>query len=354
MTKKWLLASNYEMQKFLIVLGGVFFLHAGSASAECLLTFNTYGPVYAPAVGDRSLRIVDEIKNHQNCDLIHFQEAWTDSQINIFENGLKSNYQSYSPNHQFRIGIMNLSKKPWTHAETFSYRANYDGDALDDIRKMVGAKKAFNVVEDALPETFSLNTHLHPTSDRVRILQMMDLLNWRVQHSAKPLILTGDFNMDPTSFEHHFLMKILNLDDSMIVVKGQYPAGFCSYCTKNPLGWLSEDHTFDYVFFSHLGASEVGWVPQDIQIALTGDGKPLSDHYGLKVNFHLGNGIPQSLSPDQAKQEMLIILDTAMLKVMNFDPAIDLDYISLMLRVRSEVLSGEGPYGRYFTKIFQK
>ena len=140
----------------------------------------------------------------------------------------------------------------------------------------------------------------------------------------------------------------------MIVVKGQYPADFCSYCTKNPLGWLNEDHTFDYVFFSHLGASETGWVPQDIQIALTGDGKPLSDHYGLKVDFHRGEGVLPSLSPDQAKQEMLIILDTALLKVMNFDPAIDLHYTALMLRVRSEILSGEGPYGRYFTKVFQK
>ena len=249
---------------------------------------------------------------------------------------------------------MNFSKAAWRQVVTYSFTANYDGDILDDIRQLAKTKKAFNVVDGALANTYSVNTHLHPTSDRVRILQMVDLLNWRVSHSEQAMVLSGDFNMDPNSFEHSFVMKILNLDDSMLKVNGHYPSDFCSYCASNPLGWLSDDHTFDYVFFSHLGAGQIGWVPQKIQIAMTGNGKPLSDHFGLRVDFQSGEGAVAVKTPEQAQQEMLVQWDFAMLKVMHFGPAIDLGYMKLMLRIRSEVLSGQGPYGQYFQKIFQQ
>ncbi len=324
------------------------------ASAECLITFNTYGPIYASNVKSRGLRLVEEIDNNNKCDLLHFQEVWNKGQINIFDHGLNDSYQIYSPNRQSRIGLMNFSLKPWLESKTYSYRANYDSDFLDNIRRMIHSKKAFSVLNGALPGTLSVNTHLHPTSERVRILQIIDLLNWRVQDQAQPLILTGDFNFDPNSFEHSFIMKILDLDDTMLVVRGQYPADFCSYCASNPLGWLSDNHTFDYVFFSHIASGENGWVPKNIHLALTGDGQPLSDHYGLKVEFLQGQGAFQEVNAENSKEEMLRIFDAATSRVLAFGPARDLGYIVMMRKIRAEIESGEGPYGQYFSQIFQK
>ncbi len=342
------------MKKNYVALLVVLFLGPLHAAAECLLTFNTYGPIYASNVHGRGVRIVEEINQKNKCDLIHFQEAWSKNQIDIFDQGLKSTYQIYEPNRQARIGLMNFSLRPWLDAKTYSYRANYDGKLFDDVRKLVHTKKAFAVLDGALAGTFSMNTHLHPTSDRVRILQMLDLLNWRLQHNSQPMIITGDFNMDPNSFEHVFVMKILDLDDSMLVVNGSYPKNFCSYCASNPLGWLSDDHTFDYVFFSHLAVDEAGWVPEQIQLALTGEGRPLSDHYGLKVDFQWGHGTASDIDAEKSKAEMLQILDAAASRMAGFGPAQDLGYISLIRRIRAEVKTGQGPYGQYFSQIFSK
>lgn len=342
------------MRSFSIFLFSVLSLFAGLVSAECLVTFNSYGPIYASNVHNRGLRVVEEIKKNDACDLIHFQEAWNPDQINVFEDGLKGQFKIYSPNRQYRIGLMNFSKAPFTDQKVFSYRANYDGDFLDGIRKMVHSKKAFSILSNALPETLTVNTHLHPSSYRVRILQMIDLLNWRVQNSSKLMILTGDFNMEPNSFERSFLMKILDLEDTMTLVKGYYADDFCSYCASNPLSWLGDNHVFDYVFFSHLAGGQRGWVPQDIRLALTGNGQPLSDHYGLKVNFSRGKGPRVVSRTARTKKEMLLFFDAAVSRVLTFDPAIQLGYLPLMQRIRGEIQSGTGPYGRYFAEIFQK
>ena len=342
------------MKKIYAVLVLVLFVAPHQSFAECLLTFNTYGPIYASNVHGRGVRLVEEINEKSKCDLIHFQEAWSANQIDIFDQGLKNTYHIYAPNRQSRIGLMNFSLRPWQEAKTYSYRANYDGHLLDDVRKLVHTKKAFAVLDEALAGTFSVNTHLHPTSERVRILQMIDLLNWRIQHISKPLVLTGDFNIDPNSFEHAFVMKILNLNDSMLVVNGSYPAGFCTYCASNSLGWLSENHTFDYVFFSRLAGDEVGWTPKDIHLALTGNGQPLSDHYGLKVDFAWGPGISSALDAEKSKAEMLQIFDAAISRIQAFEPAQQLGYVALMGQIRAQIKSGEGPYGKYFSQIFQK
>ena len=198
------------MRKIKAVVFSFIFLFSGLVSAECLVTFNTYGPIYASNVRGRSLRIIEDVKKGFNCEVLHFQEAWNPNQIDIFENGLKNQFKIYSPNRQDRIGLMSFSKNAWADEKTFSFRANYDVDILDDIRRIVNSKKAFSVLSNALPETLTVNTHLHPSSERVRILQMIDLLNWRVQNSSLQMILTGDFNMDPYSFEYRFLKKILD------------------------------------------------------------------------------------------------------------------------------------------------
>ncbi len=342
------------MKRSLFIFLGILLALTSSASAECLMTFNTYGPMYASQVAARSVRIVEDIKNNHSCELIHFQEAWSENQIGIFLNGLQSRYQIYSPNRQQRIGLMSFSKSAWASVKTYTYRANFDGHFLDDVREIVNAKKAFSVVTESLAGAASINTHLHPTSDQVRILQILDLLNWRVQNQAQLMIVSGDFNMDPSSLEHFFLRHILNVEDAMLTTRGQYPSDFCTYCANNPLGWLSDDHTFDYVFFSRLASGQKGWVPQNVNLVLTGGRNPLSDHYGLKVNFTQGQGSAREIHVEESRKKMLDLFDAVILKVLDFPPARQLNYISLLQRIRSEVQNGQGPYGKYFQNIFQQ
>ncbi len=342
------------MKRNLIILLGNLLLLAGAAKAECLITFNTYGPIYASNVISRSVRIVEDIKSQHDCELIHFQEAWSENQIGIFHNGLQSHYQIYSPNRQQRIGLMSFSKAAWSEVKTYTYRANFDGHFLDEVREIVNAKKAFSIVTESLAGTASINTHLHPTSDQVRILQILDLLNWRVQNQSKLLIVSGDFNMAPSSLEHFFLRSILNIEDAMLATRGQYPSDFCTYCASNQLGWMSDDHTFDYVFFSRIASGQRGWVPQNVDLVLTGGRQPLSDHYGLKVNFTQEQGSSREINVEESRKKMLDLFDAVILKVLDFPPARQLNYISMLQRIRSEIQNGQGPYGKYFQNIFQQ
>jgi endonuclease/exonuclease/phosphatase family metal-dependent hydrolase len=328
-----------------------------SAPQFCVQNFNAYGPMYAMNIVSRTEKWTAELQAKPACAVVHLQEVWSQSHIKMVESELSHSYKISAPNLQARIGIMSLYKGDIEHTETFSYHVNNEGGVLDGIRKVFDVKKAFHVVTarlDSLDEDiYFINTHLHPTSSSVRITQLIDLLNWRLQNQSHKMILTGDFNATFDTLEHNFVTSLLQVGDSFDLALGGYKPGVCTYCKENRLGWLSDDRVFDYVFFSNVGSTDSELKVIDGRVNLRGTPKnPLSDHYGLRIQFVLE---PKTVQLDFLVQEMrrqkaIDILTNAahILKAEKGDEFAP--YKAELLQLVSQLQNHQGVFADYFIK----
>ncbi len=257
-----------------------FSFHAYSA---CLQNFNTYGPVYAPLVQQRTDAFMEEILK-ENCEVVHFQEAWNSPQISRIEQWLDVSYLAYSPNKGSRNGLMSLSRWDISKTQYRKFRYNTDGGILDGGRELVGVEKGFAVQWLSTPggDMAFVNLHLHPTSKAVRLAQIFELIKWRMTTLGTPVVITGDFNMGPYSLEKALVIKALQVKDVVDLHLREYPKGFCTYCGHNPLSWTSKDKILDYIFISDEAPIQIRKVEVNLKGTLD---FPYSDHYGIKLTW---------------------------------------------------------------------
>lgn len=276
----------------------------------CFQNFNAYGPLYASGRNERTEGILGHLKARPKCDIVQLQEVWMESHIDHIERSLREQYSFSSPNRDSRIGIMDLVMGDILSRETFTFAVNNSGSVLDRARSVASVDKAFHVLRVQLPaideEFYVINTHLHPSSQAVRLTQILDLLRWRLQNQNLKMILSGDFNSDPQDLERRLLMSVVGLRDAMAdsFPNATYPAEFCTYCKSNPLSWLPSDHVFDYIFYSNAGSANTSLKLSSAEVNLKGSSqKPLSDHYGIRAYFHVENGKAPAaeLNPVQKK-----------------------------------------------------
>jgi len=328
-----------------------------SAPQFCVQNFNAYGPMYAMNVVSRTEKWTAELQAKPACAVVHLQEVWNQKHIKMVEHELSDRYRISSPNRQARIGIMSLFKGDVGHTETYSFHVNNEGGLLDGIRDVFNVKKAFHVVTarvDSLDEDiFFINTHLHPTSSSVRITQLIDLLNWRLQNQTHKMILSGDFNATFDTLEHTFVTSLLQVGDSLDLALGGYKPGVCTYCKENRLGWLSDDRVFDYVFFSNVGSTSSELKVIDGRVNLRGTAKnPLSDHYGLRIQFVLE---PKTMTLDFLTQEMrrqkaVDVLTKAAHILKSEKGAEFAPYKKELLQLVSQLQNHQGIFADYFAK----
>lgn len=274
------------------LLGFVFLTLSSEAQAFCLQSFNGYGPAYAPKVEARTERFTREIVS-QGCEVVQLQEIWNSNQIQTLVRLARQSYGIYAPNSEVKFGLMNLVQFQTTQKpEAYLFHHNDDGGLLDGGREIFGVQKGWTFQRLLIPEIGSeldfLNLHLHPASEAVRMAQLFEILQWRLQQKdRRPLVISGDFNMDPLSAEYFFAVTAFKLKDPVMEKWGRYPLNFCTYCSSNPLSWLNEDKVFDYVFFSQGAPLKT----QDLFVDLMGTPKePFSDHFGLRVVFSPSEG----------------------------------------------------------------
>jgi hypothetical protein len=256
--------------------------------AFCLQTFNGYGPVYAPQVQSRTENFTREIVA-QGCEVVHLQEIWNSDQISIVQTLARKKYGVWSPNVQTKFGLMTLSQylEPQSLRQERVFESNNDGGLLDGGREIFGVMKGWATTRLKIPgvegELDFINLHLHPASEAVRFAQLLEIvLDRSTQTDRRPIVISGDFNMEPLSTEYFFITTALKLRDPVIEKFQQYPLSYCTYCRSNRLSWLPSDHVFDYIFYSHSAPLKV----EDFRLDLTGPGgEPYSDHYGLRIGF---------------------------------------------------------------------
>lgn len=325
----------------------------------CMQSFNAYGPAYALHMKERTDWMMADLEGRPRCDVIHFQEVWNDKQINIVEDALRGMYHISDPNRKEKIGVMSLFMGDIISTETHDFKVNSDGNILDRGRELFNVKKAFHIVKASVgvdEDLYFMNTHLHPTSQAVRLTQILELLDWRVAHQDLKMLLSGDFNGDEHSLERSVMMYTMGLHDSLLeTLGGTYPKGLCTYCKDNPLSWLWSDHILDYIFFSNVGGSATHLHPLDGSINMRGTPRhPLSDHYGLRINFAMepSSNAVDSNSLEQRRTEALKLFDqiiqilSSQKKQADFAPALQKarDY-------QAQLATRQGEFNSYFEKF---
>lgn len=300
----------------------VFWENSRGRSQFCFQNFNAYGPLYASQRYARTQGLLGYLKDSEKCEIVQLQEVWMTSHINHIEDSLAGSYNFANPNRDHRIGIMSLVDGEILSEDTYTFAVNNSGSILDRARSLAHVQKAFHALRAKLPgideELYLVNTHLHPTSEAVRLTQILDLLKWRLKNQDRKLLMSGDFNAEIKSLERELLMNVLGMRDAMEESFGKkgYPQDFCTYCHSNPLRWLSGNHTFDYIFYSNVGQARTQLKVKGGEVNLKGSPRqPLSDHFGIRVQFSVQEAAPVPHQTDPVKKEKALRTLVKALKV---------------------------------------
>jgi len=278
------------------------------------------------------------------CQVVHLQEIWNSGQMDQVTRWAGPTYRMFTPNRLAKNGLMSLSRWHIRKTQYIRFRFNTDGGWLDGGREIFGVEKGFAVqwLETPAGEMAFVNLHLHPSSKAVRIAQLMEVIAWRMKIGAVPVVLTGDFNMAPRSVERALVIYGLKVRDAVDLLWGGYPAGFCTYCAVNPLGWLSEDRIFDYAFFS--GPFRI----RDLQVNLkTSAGRFLSDHYGLRVewDFEARATPARDLGLEFTRLQQTFELAA---RTLHESYGTQSEVLNLLARYRRELAAQQGEFWDYF------
>lgn len=330
-------------------------LHA--AESFCVQHFNAYGPVYSSQVKSRTTKLTSELLSEAHpCDVVQLIEVWKKNQAAQITLALSQQYEVSAPNLKSRNGLMSLVRGEIVESDTINFPINRAPGAIEKIRNMVKVKKAFHVIKALLPgqtePIYFVNTHLHPTSQAIRIAQVVDLFQWRMQHQNLKMILSGDFNANKKSLERSLIISLLAAQDSLEEAVGGYSEGTCTYCEENPRSWLKGNQVLDYIFYSNVSAFPSNLVVKSGSINLKGRGKQtLSDHYGVRVYF----SIEQPLGPrktDEVSDELFLqkLLDSVGI-LTTVDEVVFKHYIEIITQVHSQVQQRRGHYWDYHTQL---
>lgn len=280
-----------------------------SAYSFCVQTFNTYGPLYGIQLKKRTQLLIESLSSKDTpCDILHFQEVWKKNHKKHLLNSLDHNrspYQGYDfdllREDGLKTGLMSFYTYPIHESGSLLYHYNRS-NLIDSFREDFGIHKALSFTLNHQHQIIALNTHLHPTSQNIRLMQLIEILRWMEQNPEWFLnysqFLTGDFNFAPHSLEWQFMVLVLSFRDSFFDIHRSYE-GFCTYCKKNPLAWDQKNRVIDFIFYSSFNPL-VDVEVQKSQIIYNQE-TPLSDHYGVETHFELNTRSFHHLVPEDFK-----------------------------------------------------
>ena len=277
------------------------------SSRLCVQTFNAYGPAYAANLEERTSILGRELEKFP-CEIIQLQEVWTeDHHIGASEALGQSlpalsaaRFDDFQKPHIGQSGLAIFTSEVLSNPRFEMFNENQDG-LLDQIRAVFGVIKGIgsSLVTLRRDENISLqlmNVHLHPSSQEVRITQVVQILEniERRLPLSKPLIISGDFNFKPDSAEYALLRDVSGLTDSYAASNDGYSSQTCTYCISNPNHWPGVDGVLDYIWFKSSTLTKVE--PSHSFINLIGmNGIAPSDHYGVRTYFNVARVAPKTL-----------------------------------------------------------
>lgn len=331
--------------KYMLIV--IFNLLTGTASAEfCFLTFNAYGPAYSLKLKKRTQLLAKLIEDESQCGVLTFQEVWRESHVRSLQSGLKKAYSKldfYRGDELLgdtKTGLMTSSFFPISEANTKLYRVYSNGPA-DWLREQVGVRKAFSkmlveITDNGIQTPMEvINTHLHHSSQAIRLAQLVELAEYIRNSSWQgfPLIISGDFNAQPYSLEWEFINKVVGAKDSHLLLRGRYTEKDCTYCNDNPLGWGGSSRVLDYIFIRN-GHNVTMQVKTSDIFPTKYDGQYLSDHYGRRVRLSLQYQTHQIEQVSNTSSQAVAVLE----KVLQiFESQNSLEYKYVMALVENKL-----------------
>lgn len=270
-----------------------------SAQSFSVQTFNLYGPLYGRALGKRSRDFVSEIQRGNVADFNFYQEVWSQDHLDYLEGELKQNpdqsWIRFDEARDDRTSSGLAAFLQWGQVNEVSSQLfqKIKKGFLDELRDFFGVWKGFGILRLRDPETANrylfINTHLHPTSQIIRLCQLVTLSNWMLENAAidESVFFVGDFNSGPGSLEWDLITKFLGFEDPFNSVNLSKVRP-CTYCAStNPLAWgENEDRILDNVFF--LPSPEVDLRATNAIVNYNEERRlPISDHYGVRVDFEI-------------------------------------------------------------------
>lgn len=182
-------------------------------------------------------------------------------------------------------GLLIASKYPLSNIATMTYKKCSGSDCL--------ARKGALYARVTIPgqgEIDVINTHLNAGSNRkTKEAQLNQLFDFVSKHrSHRPLILLGDFNLQPESIFYRSFPYFFEVEDAHQLYLEMNPNaskrerdGF-TYMLK--IGPIKINQKLDYIWFSP--GSDVGLELKDYSVVFDGLYLPkLSDHFGLTALF---------------------------------------------------------------------
>jgi Endonuclease/Exonuclease/phosphatase family len=281
-----------------------------SPNKICVQTFNAYGPAYSSNIPGRTLDLGEELLRSP-CEILQVQELWTSSHHDLAVNAVRRSLPKLSATRFDDIqspyvgqsGLAIFTSEILTDQSFSAFTINQDGLA-DSIRGMLGVIKGLGqsritLKRDPAKIFQMMNLHTHPSSVRVRIAQIVQLLR-RFESMlplTAPVILTGDFNFKPDSVEYGLLNNVGNLTDSYRYTHQGYRANDCTYCAENPLHWFGESRVIDFIWLRSTANVKVTPLNSSINLRGIDDVVP-SDHYGLRTQIDVREAAVSKVSQD--------------------------------------------------------
>jgi exonuclease III len=285
----------------------------------CIQSFNTYGPAYSSNLEGRTKKFLKLLKAEKNCSIVTLQEVWQDRHIEQLSLGLKNINSEYDVFHAdtllngSRSGLLMASSFPITSNEAYSF-INYPNGISDWFREQMGVKKAVSALLVSVSDNgitdklIVINTHLHHSSQPIRLAQIVELGEYLNKAELKrfPLILAGDFNAQPYSLEWFLIKELLELQDSHLTSNKEYKKEDATYDENNPLSWGGPSRVLDYVFYRNGEETQLKIQSSQVFPKVYKD-QYLSDHYGKKVSldFEPINGFFMPINYENQSKEYI-------------------------------------------------
>ncbi len=286
----------------------------------CIQTFNAYGPAYSRDLEKRTVAVGEEL-SASPCGIVQMQEVWSDTHHNWMMDALAESmfrlssvrFDNFQRPQIGQSGLATFTTEILSSQSFVPFQVNADG-LVDNVRELLGVIKGIGssmitIRQNEDQKIYLMNVHLHPTSQRVRIAQVVQLLEafFKYYPLQDPLIITGDFNFQPASAEYNLLQSVTRLTDAYVATNGPYATDTCTYCENNVHHWPGQGGVLDYIW-SRRGQNHAV-THQKTFVNLYGfNGVTPSDHFGMRSLVNLTESIVEFVDPkifDDRRQEAL-------------------------------------------------
>ncbi|MDE0151746.1 MAG: endonuclease/exonuclease/phosphatase family protein [Bdellovibrionales bacterium] len=271
----------------------------------CVQTLNTYGMFYSDNLEERHQQTLSFLRRH-DCDIVLLQEVWQEEHYqNLKELSQDINMKSVyfrKPFDDKKSGLVGLFKGGVQTSDIFYFPPAVQSGLglLSDVFKALDKGFGMAQVHSSWTPQDSLlvfNFHLNHISQMERVNQLLLYLRWILENSYlnQAIIAGGDFNFEPDSLEFRIIRSLFRFENPYEQIRKQPECThLCEDGGYEVFNFLVGEGIRDYIFFR--SSPQMSFNTQDVfAFPKHYNDTFLSDHFGLRAIFHLGDSFEKPL-----------------------------------------------------------